>query len=334
MNNRQALVSVVTPFYNTGKYLPECIESVLAQTYHNFEYILVNNCSTDNSLAIAKEYALRDRRISVVNNGAFLTQVENYNHALRQISPESKYCKIVQADDWIFPHCLEQMVKVASENPSVAIVGAYQLQDPNVLCDGLPYPSTVVSGREIFRLYLLESRYVFGTPSSHLFCSDVVRGRNPFYDGTSLFEDSEACFEILRDHDFGFVHQVLTFSRTENESITSSIRGFKPYMPLPLIILVKYGGQFLTPQEYEACYRSIAMPYFEYLGKCVLTGRNEEFWRYHSKSLESIGFCLDRRALRMLAARAIVGAAMEPIAKAGHGIYTALSGAIARTRGK
>src|SRR4051812_41097887 len=108
--NVSPFVSIVTPFYNTEEYLAECIESVLGQTYQNWEYVLVNNKSTDKSAEIARRYAEKDTRLSLVHNTEFLGQVENYNHALRQISPESKYCKMVQADDWIFPRCLEEMV--------------------------------------------------------------------------------------------------------------------------------------------------------------------------------------------------------------------------------
>ena len=57
------LVSVLTPVYNCEKYLRTCIESVLAQTYTNWEYVIVNNCSTDGTLAIAQEYAAADSRI-------------------------------------------------------------------------------------------------------------------------------------------------------------------------------------------------------------------------------------------------------------------------------
>lgn len=78
-------VSVVTPFYNTDAYLAECIESVLSQTYTNFEYILVDNKSSDRSLEIAKHYAARDARVRIVQNDSFVSQLENYNGALRRI---------------------------------------------------------------------------------------------------------------------------------------------------------------------------------------------------------------------------------------------------------
>jgi glycosyltransferase involved in cell wall biosynthesis len=61
-------VSVVTPVYNGADFLAECIDSVLSQTYDNFEYLIVNNCSTDGTLAIALDYAKKDPRIRVHSN--------------------------------------------------------------------------------------------------------------------------------------------------------------------------------------------------------------------------------------------------------------------------
>ena len=112
----QPLVSVVTPVFNTEKYLSECIESVLAQSYENWEYVIVNNCSTDRSLDIAQSYAENDPRIRIHNNKDHLSLLQNSNHALRQISPESKYCKVIHADDWIFKDCIKKMVEIASGN--------------------------------------------------------------------------------------------------------------------------------------------------------------------------------------------------------------------------
>src|SRR5689334_5172397 len=102
----EPFVSVVTPFYDTADYLRQCIESVLAQSHGNFEYVLMDNQSKDGSTDIAKEYASRDSRIRYFRTDRFLTQIQNYNHTIAQVSPKARYCKIVQADDWIFVDCL------------------------------------------------------------------------------------------------------------------------------------------------------------------------------------------------------------------------------------
>ena len=64
----QPFVSIVTPVYNAEKYLSQCIESVLNQTYQNWEYVIVNNCSSDKSLKIAEDFAGKESRIRICDN--------------------------------------------------------------------------------------------------------------------------------------------------------------------------------------------------------------------------------------------------------------------------
>ena len=78
------LVSIVTPVYNGESYLAECIESVCAQTYSNWEYVIVDNRSTDRTREIAENYAGKDPRIRVHVNETFLPLMQNWNHALRE----------------------------------------------------------------------------------------------------------------------------------------------------------------------------------------------------------------------------------------------------------
>src|SRR5215470_10979843 len=142
------LVSIVTPVHNEEEYLAECIESVLAQTYQNWEYTIIDNCSSDRSLQIARHYAAKDHRVRVLENPQLLPALANFNRAMRQIAPTSKYCKPVFGDDWIFPECLERMVAVAEEHPSIGIVSAYALAGERVKCVGLPTRNTFFLGRE------------------------------------------------------------------------------------------------------------------------------------------------------------------------------------------
>jgi len=309
------LVSVVTPVFNGEAYIRECLDSVLAQTYPNWDYTIVNNCSTDGTLEIAREYAARDSRIRIHNNSSFLQIIANYNNAFRQISPDSKYCKVVAADDWLLPECLEKMVGLAEEHPDVAIVGAYGygFDGTHVVWDGLPYSSTVLPGRELCRAFLLGGPYVFGTPTSLLFRSDIVRSRNEFYNEDNLHADTEACLEFLAQYNFGFVHQVLTYSRVQENSATGLSRRLNTYFPGSLYVLKKYGSSYLNRVEYAHAFRARMRNYYRYLGAQVYKGRERDFWSYHQEKLAQLGYPLSWLRLAAYAVPPLFDALRSPV---------------------
>jgi glycosyltransferase involved in cell wall biosynthesis len=268
---------------------------VLAQTYDKWEYVIVNNCSTDRTLEIAQQYAQQDVRIRIRNNSEFLTVMQNGNHALRQISTESKYCKVLHADDWLFPDCLSEMVKVAEANPTVGIVGAYWLEGDWVKpVELLPFTSTVISGRELCRVSLLDGPYVFGSPTSLLIHSDLIRSRPTFYNESNIHSDEESAFDVLQDTDFGFIPQVLTYLRLHNESQTSSSRRFNTYILGKLTILTKYGPLCLSHKDYEKRLRKLRGDYYKFLGRSVFQRREKAFWDYHKNGLKNLGYPFSR----------------------------------------
>ena len=291
MNSRFfPLVSIVTPVYNEAEHLGQCIESVLAQTYQNWDYTIVDNCSSDHSADIARAYAARDPRIRVVENRRFLRANASHNAAFRQISPECKYCKIVFGDDWIYPQCLEEMVALAEENPSVGIVGAYGLQEDEVMWAGLPYSSRIVSGREVCRRLFLDETYVFGTATSVLFRADLVRGMDPFYNEGNLHADKEACVSLLKTCDFGFVHQILTFKRLRPESLGAVTEDLHTLLAGHLQCLVAHGRDFLAEAEFERCLHRLIKEYYNFLAVTLMRGRRDKkFWEYHKRKLTEAG---------------------------------------------
>lgn len=288
----EPLVTVLTPVYNGEKYLAECIDSVLAQSYSRWEYWIVENRSTDRTREIARAYAERDSRIRLYENPAHVSMPENHNVALRLVSPESRYCKFVHADDWLFPRCLEEMVGLAEKHPSVGVVGAYGLSGERVRWDGLPYPNSVVPGREVCRRTLLGGFYVFGSPTSQLLRADLVRGRalyNPNRFHTQLV-DQEVCYELLRSSDFGFVHQVLTYSREHAGSVTSSLSEVNAAPAAQLKMLIQYGPAYLTEEEYDRRFRQLMRRYYRFLAAAALQlKRDRAFWEYHRRALAYLG---------------------------------------------
>jgi glycosyltransferase involved in cell wall biosynthesis len=313
----QPLVSVVVPVHNGADYLSECLESILCQSHQNWDCTIVDNFSTDETLAIARRYAARDSRIRVHENHTFLPAIANHNLALRHVSPASKYCKVVFADDWIFPTCLEQMVAVAEEHPMVGLVGAYCLEGQRVICTGLPYPSARVPGREICRQHLLNRLYVFGSANSVLYRADLLRNYDPVYNEANIHADTEACFALLRTSDFGFVHQVLTFSRVRPRSLTSTSNHLHTELAGMLTILRVHGSHYLTEEELRVCLDRHVGEYYRILSKSLFLGRNQEFWDYHKRHLAEagVGFSwprLARATLRNLYAAVIL---KDPVGK-------------------
>jgi glycosyltransferase involved in cell wall biosynthesis len=295
------LVSVVTPVYNGELYLRECIESVLAQTYSCWEYIIVNNCSTDRTLAIAQEYSQRDPRIRICSNDILLDIISNHNKAFSLISPASAYCKVVSADDWLFSECVERMVSLAEHHPSVGIVGSYQLSGGAekwyLRTYGLPYHSTVIPGREIGRKQLLGELEVLGNPTSSLYRSDLVRSSDSFYPNASAEADVSACFKHLRQTDFGFVHQVISFERLHHDRITTTSQTFNAYVGSKLHDLLTYGSSYLSPAEIAARTQNLLDDYYKFLAVSAVNFRDREFWKYHRKRLQEAGQPFDRGRL-------------------------------------
>ncbi len=308
----QPLVSIVTPVYNEAEYLSECIESILAQTYQNWDFTIIDNCSTDGSLEVARRYAAKDRRIRIHENQEFLQAIPNHNVALRQISPESKYCKVVLGDDWIFPNCLEQMVTLAESHPSVGIVGAYALEGQRVAWTGLPYPSAVVGGREICRRHLLEGLYVFGSANAVLYRADLVRSRDPFYSEDNIHADTEVCIALLKTCDFGFVHQVLTFTRVRSDSLSTISQGLQTSLASMLQLLVTHAPDYLTREESKARLARHLSEYYRFLGKSLILGRDTRFWNYHKEELAKAGLGFSRARLAKGALTALCNAVLNP----------------------
>jgi glycosyltransferase involved in cell wall biosynthesis len=309
----QPLVSVVTPVYNGEAYLRECIESVLAQTYTNWRYVIVNNRSTDRTLEIAQEYANRDPRIHVHDNDTFLPIMKNINNTFRQLSPQSKYCKMVLADDWIFPDCLEKMVTTAEANPSVGIVGSFGLNGHHVVWTGLPYPSLLVDGRKISRETLLGGPYIFGSPTTLMFRSDLVRGRDPFLDESGPHGDHHTCLALLEHCDFGFVHQVLTYTRKRADSATSLSLRYNTYLLEHLPALLHFGPIYLTREENAQELKRWQREYYVYMAQSVLCFREKGFWDYHRRRLKELGHPLSTFRIALGMMMAIPNALFHPL---------------------
>ena len=287
MKDSSPLVSVVTPLYNGEKYLEECICSVINQTYENWEYLIVNNCSNDNSLNIAQRYAREDDRITIVNNKEFLGAIENQNHALSLISPESKYCKIVHADDWLYSQCIEMMVDISEKNPNVGIVSSYVLSD-RIHGFGLPYDVSVVPGKVPCRLWLLENKYLFGNPSSLMIKSNLIRERGEFYQKHYHNTDQIVCFELLEKCDFAFIHQILSYMRSHGEQVSSFVVRCKVQHIYKMILIKMFAPIYLSQAEAADKKKKLIRKYIQLVSGNLNFIFDKECLSFHRENLKEL----------------------------------------------
>ena len=221
------LVAVGVPVYNGEKYLEKCLESIHNQSYDNWECVIVNNQSTDNSLAIAKKMCTHDSRFKVLTNTEFVDMTTNFNNTYRYASKEAKYFKVVCADDWIFPEFIEQMVNLMEEFPDAGICSSYRIDNTKVRNDDLNInDGPVFKGYEILMDQLKNKYDITGSETTVLYRMEILkklRGESVvLYDYSSYHFDTSLAYEILNISDLGFIFQVLSYTRRHESTLTST----------------------------------------------------------------------------------------------------------------
>ena len=296
-------VSIVTPVYNGETFLEEAISSVLAQTFGDFEYVICDNHSKDASGAIAARYAQKDARVRVINPPTFLPQAQNFNFALQHISAHAKYCKMIFADDRLFPNCVAEMVALAERAPNVGIISCYRLIETSPDGFGLRPERDVFTGREAARAHLLGDALAFGNPTQVMYRADIVRERLPeFYSPRLLNFDMDVAYRILEKYDFGFVHQILCFARYQKDAITPRLNGLNYWFLSRYMEVVDNGKQFLSDTEFAACLERVRSEFYRELGKAWLKDRvrfksPDEFWKFQAEQLQTVGQTIEQRRL-------------------------------------
>ena len=223
---------------------------------------------------------------------AFLPQGANFNFALSQISAESQYVKFIFADDLLFENCVSELVAVASAAPKVGIVGSYGIVETVPICFGLPIDRSVFLGTDVLREQLLGRLYPFGSQTNLLVRADLVRDRAPmFFPEHRFFFDLNVAFEILQHHDFGFVHQVLSFTRKQADSLMVQAFSMRSDPLMDFIVATEYGADLLDDEELDdrldeltsALYLSLGRQWIE---DKLRRGRNDDLWEFPRVSSE------------------------------------------------
>lgn len=172
MSNKP-LVSVLMTAYNREKYIAEAIESVLASTYTNFELIVVDDCSTDKTVEIAKNYEAKDERVKVYINEKNLGDYPNRNKAASLA--KGVYLKYLDSDDLIYPNGLEVLVNMMEQFPDAGYGLCSLDQDKKKI---FPF---MISSEEAFRRHFVEKISLFHkAPLSSIIRSHAFHSVNGF----------------------------------------------------------------------------------------------------------------------------------------------------------
>lgn len=166
-------VSVLMTAYNRAAYIGEAIESVLAQTFDDFELLIVDDQSTDDTVAVARRYT-SDRRVRVVVNERRLGQFPNRNHAAALAVGD--LLKFHDSDDVMYQDCLDVMVRALTDAPSAALA----LTASRAWAGG-PTPMLLTPPLAYARAYLGEGLFHTG-PACALFRTDAFRSLGGFPD--------------------------------------------------------------------------------------------------------------------------------------------------------
>jgi len=201
------LVSVLITAYNREKYIAEAIESVLASTYKNFELIIVDDCSKDNTIKIANDYAEKDGRVKVYVNEKNLGDYPNRNMAASYAT--GKYLKYVDSDDLISKDGLSVMVAAMEKFQSVAI-GMMWVYDDNLKEAKLCTPEMALYEYFINNLWLLVG------PSGCIYSTIIFKNSGGF-SGKKYVSDFEFNLRMASQYPIVKIRNGLISYRTHDQ---------------------------------------------------------------------------------------------------------------------
>lgn len=149
METGHGLVSIIMPSYNSSKYIAESIDSIIAQSYTNWELLITDDCSTDNTCEIVKRYATRDNRIRLFtlekNSGSGVARNKSIKEA------KGRYIAFCDSDDRWLPDKLELQVELMQQAGAEICYGSYLTCDENNVNTGIVVAYKQITYKEICR---------------------------------------------------------------------------------------------------------------------------------------------------------------------------------------
>ncbi len=218
-------ISVLIPTYNNEIYIADSIKSVVNQTFQDFEIIVLDNCSTDNTEKVVREF-LGDGRITYSVNEVNRGSIANFNKGLSLAKGE--YIKFLFSDDLLMPEALEEMAETLDENPVVSLVTSYkQLFGASDALLKQPLQEEI-AGYEAIKSTVTSFNWI-GTPTNVMFRKADADGLE-FTEDWQWWTDLHFWHRLLEKGNLYVIPKVLSKLRERETSLTNAcISSYKNY---------------------------------------------------------------------------------------------------------
>ena len=195
LQKMSAQISIIIPIYNAGKYLRRCLDSLKMQSLTQWEAILVNDGSTDNSGEICDEYARTDCRITVVHQeNAGVSSARNRGIEMAK----SKWLTFIDADDYVDINYLENLCKKIEDEKALIIQGLKQVNNSGEEVKRIEFEYSLLNGTTIHTAYNDKEIYEYGYTVAKLYNRDIInKHRIKFNEQISYSEDMLFMLEYI-----------------------------------------------------------------------------------------------------------------------------------------
>lgn len=224
--NKTPFISVLMTAYNAEDYIGLAIQSILDQTYRNFEFIIIEDCSKDSTWEIIEGYAKKDTRINAIKNQKNMKAGGSSNKGLKLC--KGKYVLRMDADDWSYADRIEKQINFMEKNPDVVVSGGSL-----VVCDQELKPIGV-------RHYKLSDNNIREealrlNPIPHpasIWRREAIKKTNLYPTDRGMSEDYQLTLEISQFGKLGNLDDNLIKFRVHSKSISNSKMAFQQKVTL------------------------------------------------------------------------------------------------------
>ena len=218
-------ILVFVPTYNSEKYLRQCLDSVLQQTFQDWQCVISDDASTDKSVEIAREYEKIDSRFKVITHDKNVGAANNWNRAKE--NNNSFATKILCADDYLFKDALKEQLGILQRNQTAIVFSERYIVFPSgkKLHPRLPKYASNISFNDAFKFYINLGRNIFGEPVTALFRTDLFVKSEGFYPKFEYSLDTSGYMAIARGQEVTFDNSVVGAFRVSKSQWSHKLKG-------------------------------------------------------------------------------------------------------------